>query len=502
MDYGAAASYQILISELSNGDTGFFMTFDGAGFLKDYSSNRQGTEFSVATKLRARYDPATLPYRTPFPTIVGVTKGGWLDVARIYRNWAVPVFTGPKKKTWFDDAPGALWVNSHWEPTDGFAKLGGQPARVLDNIRRLRRLLGNKTEIALHWYEWDNLGYDDGDNYTDCPDAACGFDTHYPHYLPARPNFGDAVDELLDMGVRVFPYINGRLFDVQLPEWEDYVESKHACRNETDDVVVEDFGSGTSFGVPNPDGFYWSTIIEGVCSDMIRKYSSLSGIYIDELAAAPNLPCYINGQGHNFVHGINKVVIGCANGMSQWKAGLPSITESNAEAMMRTVDAYLTLVAMGADDPVPVFGAVYGGFYKGIGSYFSRRTDGHPHNFTRAVCKQLLFGNRIGWFALDGKDELLSFLEDSTESVSFLQRALFLRSKFSLWFEHGRPGRQFGHTKQEWIYESANLKSYLVITCKPLESSGSPVEELVYGEVDMIGLYAAFDVSLEDTILM
>lgn len=71
------------------------------------------------------------------------------------------------------------------------------------------------------------------------------------------------------MGVRVFPYINGRLFDVQLPEWEDYVESKHACRNETDDVVVEDFGSGTSFGVPNPDGFYWSTIIEGVCSDMM-----------------------------------------------------------------------------------------------------------------------------------------------------------------------------------------------------------------------------------------
>ncbi|KAF4730188.1 hypothetical protein FOZ62_014699, partial [Perkinsus olseni] len=248
MAYGSDASYQILISELSNGDTGFLMTLDGAGFLKTYTSNDQGAELSVTTQLRRRLDPASLPYRSPFPTVVGVIQGGWLDVAHIYRHWAVPVFTGPKKRTWFDEEPGALWVNSHWEAEDGFAKLGGQPARVLDNIRRLRELVGTENSVALHWYEWDKLGYIDGDNYTDCPDVACGFDTHYPHYFPPRPGFGGAVDKLLDMGVRVFPYINGRLFDMQLPEWKDSVESNHACRDEHGNVISESFVS--DFGVP------------------------------------------------------------------------------------------------------------------------------------------------------------------------------------------------------------------------------------------------------------
>ncbi|KAF4660137.1 hypothetical protein FOZ61_004234 [Perkinsus olseni] len=488
MAYGSDASYQILISELSNGETGFLMTLDGAGFLKTYTSNDQGTEFSVTTQLRRRLDPASLPYRSPFPTVVEVIQGDWLDVAHIYRHWAVPVFTGPKKRTWFDEEPGALWVNSHWEAEDGFAKLGGQPARVLDNIRRLRELIGTENSIALHWYEWDKLGYIDGDNYTDCPDAACGFDTHYPHYLPPRPGFGDAVDKLLDMGVRVFPYINGRLFDMQLPEWKDSVESDHACRDEHGNVISESFVS--DFGVPNPDGPYWSSVIEGVCSDMMHDFPNLSGIYIDELAAAPNYACYINGRAHNWVHGINKVAIGCSNGISQWKAGVPTITESNAETMMKSVDAYLTLVAMVAADPVPVFGAVYGGHYKGVGSLFQLQSQGTPFSFTKAICQQLLFGNRIGWFALDGKDGFLSFLEDSPESVAFLRRALQIRSMFSLWFDHGRPERQYGRYKQEWVYENAflHLKSYMTITCQPLESSDTPVEELVYGEMSTVNV--------------
>ncbi|KAF4721086.1 hypothetical protein FOZ62_006591 [Perkinsus olseni] len=488
MAYGSDASYQILISELSNGETGFLMTLDGAGFLKTYTSNDQGTELSVTTQLRRRLDPASLPYRSPFPTIVGVIHGDWLDVAHIYRHWAVPVFTGPKKRTWFDEEPGALWVNSHWEAEDGFAKLGGQPARVLDNIRRLRELIGTENSVALHWYEWDKLGYIDGDNYTDCPDAACGFDTHYPHYLPPRPGFGGAVDKLLDMGVRVLPYINGRLFDMQLPEWKDSVESDHACRDEHGNVILESFVS--DFGVPNPDGPYWSSVIEGVCSDIMHDFPNLSGIYIDELAAAPNYACYINGRAHNWVHGINKVAIGCSNGISQWKAGVPTITESNAETVMKSVDAYLTLVAMLAADPVHVFGAVYGGHYKGVGSLFQLQSQGTPFSFTKAICQQLLFGNRIGWFALDGKDGFLSFLEDSPESVAFLQRALQIRSMFSLWFDHGRPERQYGRYKQEWVYENAflHLKTYMTITCQPLESSDTPVEELVYGEMNTVNV--------------
>ncbi|KAF4676957.1 hypothetical protein FOL47_004199 [Perkinsus chesapeaki] len=487
LSYGSDASYQVLVSSLDGNESGFLATLDGAGFLKTYSSGNHGTEFSVTTELRERLDPATLPFRTPFPTVVGVIEGDWFDVANIYREWAVPVFTVPKKRTWLDEAPGALWVNSHWKGEGTFLKLGGQPKRVLDNVDRLRKLIGGDHEVAFHWYEWDNLGYTDGDNYTICPDPTCGFDTHYPHYLPARPGFAEAVDKLYGMGVHVFPYINGRLFDTQLPEWKSDVEPQHACRDISGEVVSEDYGSGTTFGIPNPAGAYWPTVIETACSEIMQNFPNLGGIYLDELAAAPNLPCYINGRGHNWVHGINKVAIGCSDGASQWKAGVPTLTESNAETMMKSVDAYLTLVAMHASSPVPFFGTVYGGHYKGVGSSFTRKAHGTPQDFTRAICQQLLFGNRLGWFALDGDDGLLTFLEGSPESVAFLRRALDVRSELSLWFDHGRPGRQRGDTNQDWIYEDAHKKLTTTVFCKPLSLPADliepPVEDMVYSSI-------------------
>jgi hypothetical protein len=38
-----------------------------------------------------------------------------------------------------------------------------------------------KDSLALHWYEWDTLGYKEGSNNTECAtEVTCGFDTHYP----------------------------------------------------------------------------------------------------------------------------------------------------------------------------------------------------------------------------------------------------------------------------------------------------------------------------------
>ena len=39
------------------------------------------------------------------------------------------------------------------------------------------------------------------------------FDTHYPDYFPPRSNFKAVVAALQSMGVAVFPYINGRIFE-------------------------------------------------------------------------------------------------------------------------------------------------------------------------------------------------------------------------------------------------------------------------------------------------
>jgi hypothetical protein len=108
-------------------------------------------------------------------------------------------------------------------------------------------------------YEWDTLGYALGSNHTKCdrPNAPgishanCGFDTHYPDYFPARqvhisvyvqskfqcegfakltfdhyPDYfparqgcKEATAAMQAAGMRVIPYINGQLYDTEIPRW-------------------------------------------------------------------------------------------------------------------------------------------------------------------------------------------------------------------------------------------------------------------------------------------
>lgn len=75
--------------------------------------------------------------------------------------------------------------------------------------------------MGLHYYEWDLLGYELGSNYTNCTsEVSCGFDTHYPEYLPARLGFTESVKKMKESGIRVAPYINGRLFDKGTETWD------------------------------------------------------------------------------------------------------------------------------------------------------------------------------------------------------------------------------------------------------------------------------------------
>jgi hypothetical protein len=49
--------------------------------------------------------------------------------------------------------------------------------------------------------------------------SPCGFDTHYPEFLPERKGYDKYLKLYHDMGMRVVPYTNGHLFDPQTPDW-------------------------------------------------------------------------------------------------------------------------------------------------------------------------------------------------------------------------------------------------------------------------------------------
>ena len=93
---------------------------------------------------------------------------------------------------------------------------------VLNRVSQIAKRFGPgiggvEAPLALHWYEWDTLGYKEGSNYTECEsEITCGFDTHYPEYFPVRKGFQPALKKMQEIGIRVAPYINGRIFDKAL----------------------------------------------------------------------------------------------------------------------------------------------------------------------------------------------------------------------------------------------------------------------------------------------
>lgn len=107
------------------------------------------------------------------------------------------------------------WINTHWQDIDLFNITGGDPRVVLENTINIAKRFGlDRDALALHWYEWDTLGYkqpdkpltssmlslsegEKGYDYKHC-DTHCGFDTYYPEYFPPRYGFEEVSKQLQD----------------------------------------------------------------------------------------------------------------------------------------------------------------------------------------------------------------------------------------------------------------------------------------------------------------
>jgi hypothetical protein len=131
------------------------------------------------------------------------------------------------------------WINSQ-DPQP--------PESVAANVINLQKRFGlDRDSLAFHYYEWDTLGNKASawpeDNKCDNDKGICGFDTHYPDYFPARFGFEQALATLKENGLRVIPYINGRIFDTQVSEWtasdaakRATVKTNHKYLNVTDNA--------------------------------------------------------------------------------------------------------------------------------------------------------------------------------------------------------------------------------------------------------------------------
>lgn len=454
----------------------YFATHDPSGASKTFVLQRPDSHSGMlqvqvvppnaGQTLSAQVEPT-------FPIVITAFDGDWWDASQIYRSWVLnsaaswvskgPIVQRPDVPHWLLNL--TTWVNSHWQGNDIFNTSGGDPAVVLERMTAITARFG-LPNLGLHWYEWDTLGYREGSNYSTCTsEVTCGFDTHYPEYFPVRTGFGDVVQQLQALGVRVAPYINGRIFDVGTSKWTQDHAQAHACKNSpsvfhpnTSSLTLynEQYGSKAVFAVMCPHTPYWQDIFTDVISTLKSNYS-VDGVYIDQIAAAGPRPCFDPthnhsiGGGNHWVTGYRKLLTG-----ARQSAGDSSVilTESNAEPFMDGVNVFLTLVGFsgdfaGSNRIVNVFGAVYGGFYISMGAEFFQQDFDDPNVFSAKIAQQLMFGAQLGWFSLGGRnnqnppmgiiDQLLDPAHDP--EIAYLKTLAAVRLQAADFVVHGRAMR-------------------------------------------------------------
>ncbi|MBN1441057.1 MAG: hypothetical protein JXA90_00040 [Planctomycetes bacterium] len=348
-------------------------------------------------------------------------RGDWFDAAVIYRGWAraearwfPPLEAGGRTDTplWMKELP--VWVLS-----------GGAPETCVSAVKRFAEFMGRP--VGLHWYNWHRIP----------------FDNDYPHYFPAKEGFAAGVEELQAAGVRVMPYINGRLWDTRDRGSEDFEFSKiarpAATKDEKGEPCTETYGSREADGSPVqlavmcPSTETWREKIRSIVARLFGE-CGVDAVYIDQIAAAAPRLCFDESHGHPsgggawWVESYGRMLDAIRADRPEGRA---LTTECTAEPYARWIDGLLSWDWQ-YEGQVPVFPAIYGGAVQMFGrSYGAGPTA--SLSLRMKAGQQLVFGEQLGWI----HPEVLQRKEDA----EFLRQLVHLRWEARRFFSAGEMAR-------------------------------------------------------------
>ncbi len=276
-----------------------------------------------------------------------VFNGDWYDAAQIYRDW---VFASADYRPPDDDPARDARLErisniSLWATIGG----GADPAVVENQTMEFAEYMD--VPVGLTWYTW---------NYKD-------FDDDYPEYFPERAGMSDTVTHLKAAGIEIAPYINGRMFDMDLdgsgPSGLDFTtDGEPYCTKDTDGNIFTQTFNGNTFAVMCPTQTSWQDILIQTTNTLASEIG-VTGMYIDMVGAARPEPCMVPDHNH------------ALGGGHWWRSGyfwmfdrmheaLPEgvflTTESGADFLIDTMDGFM-VQGWQADKMVPAFQAVYSG---------------------------------------------------------------------------------------------------------------------------------------------
>ena len=364
--------------------------------------------------------------------------GDWYDATMLYRDF---VHT---RATWFTrqlainraDIPewmlkAPLWFQMNCDEENWLEKL----LEAVDDIG---------VPAAVHMYRWHQIP----------------FDTNYPHYKPAREDFVYKLPIMQAHGIRVMPYINGRLWDTHDRGDYDYQFSSIAKPNATKgwngDYIDETYMSKNTKGEPVrlavmcPSTAVWqekvTELVHWITCDL-----GCDGVYIDQIGAAQPVACMDRTHPHRpgggswwYEHYYNLLDHVRLHASSQ--AGLT--TEANGEVYSGHIGSFLVWHWSGlagwswkGDVNVPAFQAIYAEYQPTFGRCHNFKPEDDV-SFRLMTAQSLCYGNQLGW--------LPASFYLASQSRDFFKRAAQLREAYGEYFYAGRclrPPRIMGDVK-------------------------------------------------------
>ncbi len=350
-----------------------------------------------------------------------IFDGDWYDAALLYRDF-VTTEAAWMPKTLKDghrsDTPDWMVRNSHWwrirmKDDDG----------VVDSLLKAQEILG--VPSCCHLYDWHKNPYDND----------------YPHYFPVKDAMPTVVRRLQEKGIRVMPYINGRLWDTRdrgLEDWKWSSLAKPCCtKDRHGKPFIETYGACEADGnkVQNsimcPSTALWQEKVQENVRTLLYNYNC-DGVYIDQIGASSPYLCEDRGHAHR-PGGGSWWVEGYRNLLDHVNMNVPdrkiTTTECNADPYARHFDGYLTWLWV-HNDQVPAYPVVY----SGLVSMFGRHYDSVPVDDGDAnkiiFVESLMFGDQMGWIMPE------RFLEMPYRD--FYVRCVRLRQELASFYYAGR----------------------------------------------------------------
>lgn len=387
-----------------------------------------------------------------FDTVMALFDGDWYDAALLHREWvetlprtAVAVTDRPDIPAWAKTLP--LWIRCDVaKQTQQFVSEEQYCAHI-KILLAFKKIMG--CEIGAHLYQWHTHP----------------FDLIYPAYTP-RPGLKEFIAELQDNGIHAMPYINGRIFDIDCPDWENDTARRFATREQgakccpnVERIIFETYGSATPLAVMCPATEYWQDKIAAVVERLARDLD-VDGVYIDQICAAWPELCADATHAHQLRNGTwwnegyYTMVRKIRDRLSDRGKLLLLTTESNADPFTHLLG--MLMVNSHRNFIVPAFPAVYGSR-----AYLFGRSERVTNRdaFRIMTYQNVLWGCQPGWFGMD--DIQLLMTDGYADEIAVVKRAAALFTKLQPFVHAGRmcrpPNNEARSEKADIIWQFCGL---------------------------------------------